>query len=189
MTATLDSFTLLLGTKGSGKTTLLQKIEGDYLRLPDARSVIWDRMGHWPTKAGRTVIRGASRADAERAALKAVELAPCVLFLDECMWALPRNGPPPDSALEELVITGRQAQAVGPYARHGPVAIVAATQRPAMLWTTAREVASRVILMRFEPQARNDLKWIEEATSPEHARLCTTFRAEPPLQYIVVDKG
>lgn len=178
----LHGMVLILGGRGAGKSYLLAYVER-MVRRRGGRSVIWDRLGHYKRAPRRVLCQVPS---AELAAQRAIREAPCTFFCDEAALAYPSGNPPrEDSALLEIALVGRQAAAFGPWRRRGPVALVAATQRPAMIHTNVKNLLDRLILMHFPPTALHDLKWIAEATrSEEHAEACTRLA---PGQYIVVD--
>lgn len=177
----IHGMVLALGGRGSGKTFLLQLIELK-ARERGGRTVVWDRLGHWSDAPGRTVVRSAT---AEEAARVAIRMAPCTLILDEAALAFPVENPPREgTALNEIALVGRQAAAVGQFRRRGPVALVAATQRPATLATNVRNLCDRLFLLHFPPTALHDLKWIEKATDAATARAVTALK---PLTWIVKD--
>lgn len=161
----LHGLVLILGTRGSGKTTLLQHLEDEHRHAcpwhPGNRThfVIWDNMGQWSPAPGRTII---DSLDPEDAAVAAIDLAPCVLLIDEIWDAYPSDNRPPDrSARNEIVRRGRQARARDPWRRPGPVGLIGATQRPAGTMPALRGLASRLYLMHMV--APEDLAWVAQA--------------------------
>lgn len=178
----LHGLVLILGGRGSGKTTALQHVEATHRPL-GCRFVIYDRLGQWSDARGRIVVREGTPEDAGRVA---IEHAPCTLILDEAHLGYPVDAPPrPGSALHEIALVGRQAAAYGRWRRRGPVALLAASQRPAGIATNVRNLLDRLYLGRFPPTAIHDLRWVAEATQNEElARKLTTLR---PGEFEVVD--
>lgn len=155
----IHGLVLVLGGRGSGKTTLLQAIVERW-RKRGCTFVVWDRLGHWEKKPGLTVV---ATSNPEDVALEAIRLAPTTLVLDEVHLAFPASGwsPKKTPALNEIVKVGRQAAAVGPYARKGPVALIGAAQRPANVHPDLKGLVDRVIYGRFSDTATTDLRWLE----------------------------
>lgn len=163
----IDGLVLVLGGRGSGKTTFLRGLERRALRR-GCHSVIWDRLGQWSPRPGRTVVREASP---EAVARVAIARAPCTLFLDEVHLAFPSSNPPREgTALCEIVRVGRQACAVGEFARPGPVALVAAAQRPANVHPDLKALLDKLFLGHFPATATRDLRWIEDVAGEDLAR-------------------
>lgn len=176
----MDGVTLIVGSRGAGKTALLQELERTY-REAGGASVVWDRMGHWTRAPGRTVVRG---HDAQEAARVAIEQAPATLFLDELTVAWPpRRQLDPQSALGEILYCGRQPKPAGQWRRRGPVALVAAAQRPMRVSTDVRGLLNVLIVGWFPHSALEDLEWIADAAGADVARAAAELpepqRGEP----------
>lgn len=167
----LDGIVLVLGERGSGKTLLLQELEAR-ARARACKFVVWDRMGHWKELPRRIVVRC---DDVEEAAARAIAEAPCTLLVDEAALAIPSDRPPPaGSAMREILLTGRQARGVGKWRRQGPVALIAAAQRPALVHPNLRSLVDVLYLGRFSAAATLDLEWIAKVTNPADALAATT---------------
>lgn len=163
----VDGLTLIVGSRGSGKTSLLHTWERAY-REGGGLSVVWDPLGQWSPAPGRVVVRRRHGQDVQSAALEAIRQAPATLWVDEITTAWrPRQEIDAASPLGELIFCGRQAAADGPYVRRGPVAMVAAAQRPKRVPTDLRAQLNVLVVGRIMPSARQDLEWIDEATGSD----------------------
>lgn len=191
----LHGLVLIIGGRGSGKTTMLQDLEEKHRRACSfhpghrCRFVVWDRLGHWQPVPARKVVRSASPEEAARVAIAS---APCTLVLDEVALAFPAHNPPREgTALNEIVRVGRQACAVGEFRRKGPVAILAAAQRPANVHPDLRGLVDRLYLMHMSATNTGDLDWVAKVAGPDVAARLPQLR--PPVEgvsgaeYLVVD--
>lgn len=177
----LDHVVLICGFPGSGKTFMLQALEKRH-RARGARFVVHDRMGHWDELPGRRVVRA---AEAEEAARVAVAEAPCTLVIDEAADAFPAHGwsPRRSPALNEVLKVGRQASAVGPWRRPGPVSLVMACQRPANVTPDVKSFINRLFIGKFPATATRDVEWLEDVA---RVPLRATLEALPFGRFHVV---
>jgi len=148
---------VLIGRKGSGKS----KLARDIIRATSlAQPVVvhdplrdWERWGPWPNN----VLLFHEQKPSE----VAIYNAPCTLVLDEMVLAAPTA----TYAAEEIITTAL-------FARHHGIAIIAATQRPAIISASYQALVTHLAV--FQTILPRDVKWVQGLKPdwrPENLRL------------------